>query len=127
MQEIAINVIDLVMGSIEENRYQYSIDTLAQVSRVSILRYPSKNPHHKLCIQISHRFRLSDFEFFKFLQYLPRFPVISILDFNFFFLALFGHYSSDKTIYRYLNKLSILNDIKSYRYSIDNIDIISHH
>ncbi len=36
-----------VMGNIEENRYRYNIDTLA---KVSILRYPSKNPHYELHI-----------------------------------------------------------------------------
>ncbi len=37
----------IVMGSIEENRYRYRIDSLA---KVSILRYPSENPHHELHI-----------------------------------------------------------------------------
>ncbi len=43
----------LVMGSIGENRYWYSTDTLATVSIVSILvalEYPSKNLHHELHI-----------------------------------------------------------------------------
>ncbi len=37
----------IVMGSIDENWYRYSIDTFA---KVSILRYPSENPHHELHI-----------------------------------------------------------------------------
>ncbi len=59
----------LVMGSIDKNRHRYSIDTLAKVSIVSILRYPPENPHHELHI---HKlvtyfdiFQLLDFEFFQ--------------------------------------------------------------
>ncbi len=62
----------LVMGNIEENRYQYSIDT-----QISFQKSPSRTSHP----QINHVFRLSDFEFFRFIQHLPRFPVIYILDF----------------------------------------------
>ncbi len=43
----------IVMGSIVENRYRYSLDTWAKVSIVLILRYPSENPHHELYI---HKF-----------------------------------------------------------------------
>ncbi len=58
------------MGSIDKNRYRYSIDTLAKVSiLVSILRFPPENPHHELHI---HKlvtyfdvFQLSDIEFFQ--------------------------------------------------------------
>ncbi len=66
------------------------------------------------------------FKIFRFLRHLPRFCSVSdyfILD----FFWLFGHYSSDNTEYRYLNKVAILNDPKRYRYSIDSIDTISHH
>ncbi len=108
------------MGSIEENGYRYSIDTLAKVSIVPILWYPSENPHHKFHIHnlvtYFDIFQLSDFKFFWFLRNLPCFYpslVISISDFLF---CIFGHYSSNNTKYQYLNKVSILNDTKSYRY-----------
>ncbi len=59
----------LVMGSIEENWYRYSIDTFAKLSLVSILRYTFENPHHKLHIRkfvtYFDIFQLSDFEFFR--------------------------------------------------------------
>ncbi len=75
----------LVMESIEENRYRYfgkSIDSINNSidTRIFFRKSPSWNSHP----QISHLFRLSDFEFFGFLQHSPHFPVISILDFNFF-------------------------------------------
>ncbi len=91
----------VMMGSIEENRYQYIIDTLANVSivsirvsiLVSILRYPSENPYHKLHIHklvtYFEVFRLSDLEFFRFLQHLSHFCPISgyfVLDFFLAFL-----------------------------------------
>ncbi len=105
------------MGIIEENRYRYSIDTLAKVSIVSILRYRFENPYHELHI---HKlvtyfdiFRLSDYEFFRFLRHLPRFW---LFPFQKIFFGIFGHYSSDNTKYRYLNKVSILNYAKRYRY-----------
>ncbi len=118
----------LVMGCIDENRYRYSIDTLAKLSIVSILlailRYLSKNPHHELHIHklvtYFNVFQLADFEFFWnfcFFWHLPHFYSVSdyfILD---FFFGIFCHYSSDNTKYRYLNKVSILNDTKRYRYS----------
>ncbi len=66
------------MGSIVENRYRYSIDTLAKVSLVSILRYPSKNPHYELYI---HKLVMYfDFQTLNFLD-------ISILDLFFAFLV----------------------------------------
>ncbi len=49
---------------------------------VSILRDPFKNHHHEHSHpQVSHVFRLSNFEFFRFLRHLPHFPVVSILYF----------------------------------------------
>ncbi len=122
----------LVMGSIEESRYRYSIDTLAKVSIVLILvsipKYPSENPHHELHIHklvTYFDFQTSFFEFFRFLRHLPYFCPFLVISFYFFWGGgIFGHYSSDNTKYRYLNKVSILNDTKRYRYSID---IISHH
>ncbi len=64
-----IVTLALVMGNINENRYRYSISTLAKVSIVSILRYPSKNPHHELhthkLVTYFNVFQLSDFEFFQ--------------------------------------------------------------
>ncbi len=64
----------LMMGSIVEKK-------------VSILRYPSENPHHELYIYklVMYLFQLLDVEFFRILSHLPRFLVISILDFFFFF------------------------------------------
>ncbi len=72
------------MGSSEENRYLYSIDTNID-TQISFRKFPSRTLHP----QISHVFQLSDLEFFRFLQHLPHFPVISILDFYLFiyFLA----------------------------------------
>ncbi len=69
-----------VMGSIEENRYRYGIDTLTKVSKVSILvsilRYPFKNPHHELHIHklvTYFDFRTSNFlGFFDICPFLPR-------------------------------------------------------
>ncbi len=86
----------IVMGSIDENRYRYSIDTLA---KVSILRYLSKNPHcehhiHKL-VTYFDVFQLADFEFFEifvFLTFAPFYSVSGyfIVDFFFWhFLSLF--------------------------------------
>ncbi len=93
----------IVIGSIEENRYRYSFDALA---KVSILRYPSENPHHELHIYklVTYLgvFRLSDFEFFGFLRHLPHFClflVISILEIFFWGGGIFGHYFSDNTKY----------------------------
>ncbi len=64
---------------------KYSIDTSA---KVSILRYPSENPHHELHIhKLVMYFDFQNFEFFRFLQHLPRFPVIFILDFFLPFLV----------------------------------------
>ncbi len=86
---------ELVMGSIDKNRYQYSINTLAKVSIVSILRYLSENPHHELHIHklvtYFNVFQLADFEFFEIFVFwhLPRFYSVFgyfILD---FFLAFF--------------------------------------
>ncbi len=78
----------LVMGSIEENKYRYSIDTLAKVSIVSILRYPSKNPHQKLHIHklvTYFDFRTSNFlGFFAIAQFPGYFHFRLLL---FFFLA----------------------------------------
>ncbi len=93
---------ELVMGSIKENRCRYSIDTLAKVSiLVSILRYPSENPHHELHIHklvaYFEVFRLSDFEFFRFLRHLLRFCPISSYTILDFFFGIFGHYFSDNT------------------------------
>ncbi len=92
------------MGSIDENRYRYSIDTLAKVS-VSILRYLSENPHHELHI---HKlvtyfdvFQLADVEFFWifcFFDICPvstPSPVISFYISSFF--GIFCHYSIDNT------------------------------
>ncbi len=71
----------IVMGSIEENRYGYSIDTLAKVSIVSILRYPTENPHHELHIHKSvtyFDFHTSNFlGFFDICPVSAPFPVIS--------------------------------------------------
>ncbi len=123
------------MGSIDENRYRYSIDTLAKVSivsiLVSILRYLSKNPHYKLHIHKLVTYfdlRTSNFfEIFVFLTFAPFLLRLRLFHFRFFFFGIFCHYSSDNTKYRYLSKVSILNDTKRYRYSIDSIDTISHH
>ncbi len=98
----------LVMGSIKENRYQYGIDT-----QISFWKSPSRTSQP----QISQIFRPSDFEFFRFLQHLPPFTGYFHFKFLFFiFFGIFGHYSSDNTKYRYLNKVSILNDTKRYRF-----------
>ncbi len=90
--EVWEKISALVMGSIDENVYRYNIDTLAKVSIVSILRYPSKNPHHKLHI---HKFIISTyfnfwtsnfFKIFRFFWHFPRFCSVSgyfILDFFF--------------------------------------------
>ncbi len=90
------------MGSIEENRYRCSIDTLVKVSIVSILGYPSKNPHHELhihkLVKYFEVFRLSDFEFFRFLRHLPHFWVFPL---KIFFYGSFNHYSIDNTKYQY--------------------------
>ncbi len=79
---------------------------------VSILGYPSENPHHELHIHklVTHfDFRTSNF--LGFFRHLPHFLVISILDFYlfccFFFFGIFGHYISDNTKYQYLNNISI--------------------
>ncbi len=82
----------IVMGSIEENWYRYNIDTFAKVLIVSILRYPSENPHHKLHIRkfvtYFDVFQLSDFEFFlKFLGFFDICPVSApfwVISLNFF-------------------------------------------
>ncbi len=129
----------LVMGSIEENGYRYSIDTFAKVSivsiLVSILRYPSKNPHHKLHIQkfvtYFDIFQLLGIELFQNFWVFSTFAPF-LLHFGYFLQILFFwghfcHYSSDNTKHRCLNKVSILNDTKRYRYTIDSIDTISHH
>ncbi len=57
-----IELTQIVMGSIEENRYQYSINT-----QIPFQKSPSRTSHP----QIIHIFQLSDFEFFRFLQHLP--------------------------------------------------------
>ncbi len=98
------------MGSMKENRYQCQY--------LSILRYPSENPHHKLHIihKLVTYFDFLTSNFLDFLDICPisaPFLVISILD---FFFAIFGHYSSNNTKYRYLNKVLILNDTKKYPY-----------
>ncbi len=67
----------LVMGSIKENRYQYSIDSI-DTQIISFQKSLSQTSHP----QISQLFRLSNVEFFRFRQHLPYFPVISILDVN---------------------------------------------
>ncbi len=100
------NIPIIMMGSIEENRYRYNIDT----TQISFQTSPSQTSH----LQISQVFRLSDFEFFRFLQHFPRFPVIFILD----FFAIFGNYFSDDT--KYLNKISVLNNTKG----IDPVSIL---
>ncbi len=111
---------EIVMGSIVKSWYRYSIDTLAKVSIVSIL-----NPHHEL--YIPKLVMYFDFRTLNFLDFFNLCPVPSYFHFRFFFFCIFGHYSSDNTKYRYLNKVSILKDIKRYRYSIDSINTISHH
>ncbi len=114
------------MGSIVENRYRYSMDSIDTSIDTQI--FFQKSPSRTLHPQISHVFRLSDIKFFTFLKHLPRFLVISILDsFYFIFFRIFSHYSNENTKYRYLNKVTIVNDTKRYRYSITNIDTISHH
>ncbi len=117
------------MGSIEENRYRYSIDTLAKVSiisiLVSILRYPSENPHHKLHIhKLGTYFDIfyhSDFEFFRFLRHLPHFCPISGYSTLDFFLAFWV------TIW---TTISNINTKIRYRYStilkgIDTVSMVS--
>ncbi len=85
-----------------------SIDT-----QITSQKSPSQTSHP----QVSHIFWLPDFKFFRFLRHLPRFPVVCILDFYFFWGwgANFGHYSSDNTKYWYLNNILIFNDTKKYR------------
>ncbi len=60
---------------------------------VSILRYPSKNPHHELhfhkLITNFDVFRLSDFEFFRFLRLLTRFRLFHFRFFFWHFWSLF--------------------------------------
>ncbi len=58
------------MGSIVENRFRYSIDTLA---KISILRYLSKNPYHELYI---HKLVMYfDFRASNFLDFFNIYPV----------------------------------------------------
>ncbi len=55
----------LVMGSIEENRYRYGIDT-----QISFRKASSQTSHPQVS---RHVFHLLDFEFFRFLRPLSRF------------------------------------------------------
>ncbi len=85
---------ELVMGSIDENWYRYSMIVSILVS---ILRYPSKNPHHELHIHkfvtYFHVFQLSTsnfFEIFGFFRHLPGFAPFWVISLNFFL----GHFWS---------------------------------
>ncbi len=130
-----------------ENRYRNTRDGKYRRKQVSIqYKYFGKSidsiapqisfrkSHHELHIQklvtYFNVLQLSDlfFKIFRFLRHLPHFCTVSgyfVLDF--FLFGIFGHYSRDNTKYRYLNKVSIPNDTKRYRYSIHRIDTISHH
>ncbi len=86
----------LVMGSNEENRYQYSIDTLAKVAIVSILRYSSENPHHELHIQ--KLVRCFDFRTLTFLRFSTFAPFPSYFHFRFLLLFFFTWLRSRRVV-----------------------------
>ncbi len=96
-----LNLDILVMGNIEENRYRYSTVTLAKVSivsiLVSILRYPSENPHYKLHIhKLVMYFDFPTSNFLGFFDICPISRFFSISDFYLFIylFGIFGHYSN---------------------------------
>ncbi len=82
----------VVMGSIEENRYRYSVDTLAKVLIVSILvsvfRYPSENPHYELHIhKLVTYFDFRTSNFLGFFAICPICAVSGYFQIRFFFFA----------------------------------------
>ncbi len=107
----------------------FSTDTLEKVSLVSILKYPSENPHNDL--YIPKLVMYFDSWMSNFLDFINIFPIFWLFPFQiyfiFYFFGIFGQYSCDNTKYRYLIKVSILNNTKRYRYNINSIDTVSHH
>ncbi len=76
MQDKIHMYVALVMGIIIENRYQYGINTL---TKVSILRYTSENPHHELYI---HKLVMYfDFRTSNFLDFFNTCPVSQLFPF----------------------------------------------
>ncbi len=85
---LGCRLLGLVMGSIEENRYRYSIDTLAKISIVSILIYPSENPHHELPIhKLVTYFDFRTSNFLGFFEIPVSAPFPGYFHFRFFFFA----------------------------------------